>query len=189
MICHDFKGGIGTASRVAKTAGGTYTVGALVQSNYGARELFRVDGVPVGREISDEEVPLAKESVPARPDGSIIVVLATDAPLLPIQCKRLARRATTGLAWVGGIGSNGSGDIFLAFSTGNLIQADAPLSTVRTVSAESMTPLFLAAAEATQEAILNSMTAAETTTGFKGRTVHALPLDRLQDVMRKYRPR
>jgi D-aminopeptidase len=189
MICHDFKGGIGTASRVAKTAGGTYTVGALVQSNYGARELLRVDGVPVGREIGGEEVPLPKEAVPARPDGSIIVVLATDAPLLPIQCKRLARRATTGLAWVGGIGSNGSGDIFLAFSTGNLIQADAPLSTVRTVSAESMTPLFLAAAEATQEAILNSMTAAETTTGFKGRTVHALPLDRLQDVMRKYRPR
>jgi D-aminopeptidase len=189
MICHDFKGGIGTASRVAETAGGTYTVGALVQSNYGARELFRVDGVPVGREIGDKEVPLAKEPVPARPDGSIIVVLATDAPLLPIQCKRLARRATTGLAWVGGIGSNGSGDIFLAFATGNLIPADAPLSTVRTVSADSMTPLFLAAAEATQEAILNSMTAAETTTGFKGRTVHALPLERLQDVMRKYRPR
>ena len=189
MICHDFKGGIGTASRVAETAGGTYTVGALVQSNYGARELFRVDGVPVGQEIGGEEVPLAKEPTPVRPDGSIIVVLATDAPLLPIQCKRLARRATTGLAWVGGIGSNGSGDIFLAFATGNLIHADAPLSTVRTVSADSMTPLFLAAAEATQEAILNSMTAAETTTGFKGRTVHALPLDRLQDVMRKYRPR
>jgi D-aminopeptidase len=189
MICHDFKGGIGTASRVAQTAGGTYTVGALVQSNYGARELFRVDGVPVGREIGGEEVPLPKEAVPARPDGSIIVVLATDAPLLPIQCKRLARRATTGLACVGGIGSNGSGDIFLAFSTGNVTHADAPLSTVRSVSPDSMTPLFLAAAEATQEAILNSMTAAETTTGFKGRTVHALPLDRLQDVMRKYRPR
>jgi len=188
MICHDFKGGIGTASRVAKTASGSFTVGALVQSNYGARELLRVDGVPVGQEIGEDEVPLAKEPVPARPDGSIIVILATDAPLLPIQCKRLARRATTGLAWVGGIGSNGSGDIFLAFSTGNIVHADEPMSTVRTVSPDSMTPLFLAAAEATQEAILNSMTAAETTTGFKGRTVHALPLDRLQEVMRKYRP-
>lgn len=188
MICHDFKGGIGTASRMVEIAGETYTVGALVQSNYGSRELFRVDGVPVGQEIDADEVPLAKEPVPPRPDGSIIVVLATDAPLLPIQCKRLARRATTGLAWVGGIGGNGSGDIFLAFSTGNAVQGGEPVSTVRSVAAESMTTLFLAAAEATQEAILNSMTAAETTTGFKGRTVHALPLDRLQEAMRKYRP-
>lgn len=187
MICHDFKGGIGTASRLVEAGGTTYTVGALVQSNYGARELLRVDGVPVGREIGADEVPLAKEPAP-RPDGSIIVILATDAPLLPIQCKRLARRATTGLAWVGGIGANGSGDIFLAFATGNMVQADVPVSTVRTLAPELMTPLFLAAAEATQEAILNSLTAAETMTGFKGRTVHAIPLDRLQAVMKKYRP-
>lgn len=192
MICHDFKGGIGTASRVVETAGGRYTVGALVQSNYGARELLRVGGVPVGEEIGEDEVPLAKEVVPAppleRPDGSIIVVLATDAPLLPVQCKRLARRATTGLAWVGGIGANGSGDIFLAFSTANVIRPGEDVSTVRTVAPDAMSPLFLAAAEATEEAILNSMTAAETMTGYKGRTVHALPLDRLQEVMRKYRP-
>lgn len=192
MICHDFKGGIGTASRIVETAGGRYTVGALVQSNYGSRELFRVAGVPVGVEIGGDEVPLAKEPAasrdPERTDGSIIVVLATDAPLVPIQCKRLARRATTGLAWVGGTGNNGSGDIFLAFSTANLVRIDEPVSTVRTVAPDAMSPLFLAAAEATEEAILNSITAAETTTGFKGRTVHALPLDRLQEVMRKYRP-
>src|SRR3546814_1176758 len=119
MMCHDFEGGIGTASRMVEVAGEADTVGALVQSNYGSRELFRVDGVPVGQEIDGDEVPLAKEPVPPRPDGSIIVVLATDAPLLTIQCKRLARRATTGLAWGGGIGGNGSGDLFLAFSTGN----------------------------------------------------------------------
>jgi D-aminopeptidase len=188
MICHDFKGRIGTASRMVELAGETYTVGALVESNYGSRELFRVDGVPVGQEIDGDEVPLAKEPVPPRPDGSIIVVLATDAPLLPIQCKRLARRATTGLAWVGGIGGNGSGDIFLAFSTGNTVRGGDSVSTVRSIAAESMTALFLAAAEAAQEAILNSMTAAETTTGFKGRTVHALPLDHLPEVMKKYRP-
>jgi D-aminopeptidase len=188
MICHDFKGGIGTASRMVETTGGTYTVGALVQSNYGARALFRVDGVPVGQEIDGDEVPLAKDAVPERPDGSIIVVLATDAPLLPIQCKRLARRATTGLAWVGGIGSNSSGDIFLAFSTANVVRLDQPVGTVRSVAPDVMTPLFLGAAEATQEAILNSVTAAETMTGYKDRTVHALPLDRLQEVMRKYRP-
>ena len=186
MICHEFKGGIGTASRVADTAGARYTVGALVQANYGARELLRVDGVPVGREIGTDEVPSHR----GRPSdaGSIIVVLATDAPLLPIQCQRLARRATTGLAWVGGIGANGSGDIFLAFSTGNAVATDAAVAEVRMLGADAMTPLFLAAAEATEEAILNALTAAETTTGFKGRTAHALPLDRLQEVMRRHRP-
>src|SRR5665213_1386061 len=119
MICHEFKGGTGTASRVIETAETRYTVGALVQANYGARELLRVDGVPIGREIGVDIVP-SHHAMP-REAGSIIVVLATDAPLLPIQCQRLARRATVGLAWVGGIGGNGSGDIFIAFSTGNHI--------------------------------------------------------------------
>jgi D-aminopeptidase len=186
MICHGFKGGIGTASRVVATAGESYTVGALVQANYGHRALFRVDGVPVGREIGPEVVPLHQDL--AAPGGSIIVVLATDAPLLPIQCKRLARRATTGLAWVGGIGSNGSGDIFLAFATANRVPRGSKLVDVCMVAPDRMTPLFQAAAEATEEAILNAMTAAETMTGYKGRTVHALPLDRLQEVMREYRP-
>ena len=120
MICHEFKGGTGTASRVVVEHGESYVVGALVQANYGARDLLRVDGVPVGREIGPDLVPSHRQ-VP-REAGSIIVILATDAPLLPIQCQRLARRATTGLAWVGGLGANGSGDIFLAFSTANHVR-------------------------------------------------------------------
>ena len=185
MNCHEFKGGTGTASRVVTIDGTAYTVGALVQANYGERAHLRVDGVPVGREIPTSEIP----SYRANPGevGSIIVILATDAPLLPIQCQHLARRATTGLAWVGGIGGNGSGDIFLAFSTGNRIAAEAGLSDVRMIAPPHMTPLFEAAAEATEEAILNAMTAAETMTGQHGRTSHALPLDRLQEVMRKHR--
>jgi D-aminopeptidase len=191
MICHEFKGGTGTASRVVTEDGVRYTVGALVQANYGMRELLRVDGVPVGREIGPDIVP-AHRSAPQRAspaqDGSIIVILATDAPLLPIQCQRLARRATTGLAWVGGIGANGSGDIFLAFSTANHIGQSDKITTVRMLAADAMTSLFRAAAEATEEAILNAMTAAETMTGLHGRTIHALPLDLLQTTMRRYRP-
>jgi len=187
MMCHEFKGGIGTASRLATTKAGVFTVGALVQANYGARELLRVDGVPVGREIGPDVVPLP--TGPSGADGgSIIVVIATDAPLLPIQCRRLARRATTGLAWVGGIGANGSGDIFLAFSTGNHVPHDLPVTEARSLAPEQMTPLFQAAAEATEEAILNALTAAETMVGYRGFTAHALPLDRLQEVMKRYRP-
>jgi D-aminopeptidase len=184
MICHEFKGGIGTASRVVTAAGAACTVGALVQANYGSRDLLRVDGVPVGREIGRDVVPSHRE-VPAL-GGSIIVVLATDAPLLPIQCQRLARRATVGLAWVGGVGANSSGDIFLAFSTGNRVDLAAPLGRLAMVGPDELTPLFQAAAEATEEAILNALTAAETTVGRAGRTVHALPLDRLQAVMRRH---
>jgi len=184
MICHAFKGGIGTASRIMTTAGETYTVGALVQANYGDRALFRVDGVPIGREIGPDVVPHHRDL--AAPGGSIIVILATDAPLLPIQCKRLARRATTGLAWVGGIGSNGSGDIFLAFATGNRVPRGVKIADVRMIAPDQITPLFQAAAEATEEAILNAMVAAETMTGYKGHSVHALPHDRLCAAMRKY---
>ena len=181
MICHEFKGGTGTASRVVDG----WTVGALVQSNYGAREMFRVDGVPVGRMIGADVVP-SHRTVP-REAGSIIVVLATDAPLLPIQCQRLARRATTGLAWVGGIGSNGSGDIFIAFSTGNRVRQGDPVSDVKMLAPEAMTNLFLAAAEATEEAILNAMCAAETMVGREGRVIHALPHDLLVKAMKGYR--
>ena len=181
MICHEFKGGTGTASRVVDG----WTVGALVQSNYGSRELFRVDGVPVGRMIGADIVP-SHRTVP-REAGSIIVVLATDAPLLPIQCQRLARRATTGLAWVGGIGGNGSGDIFIAFSTGNTVRQGDAVSEVKMLAPEAMTALFQAAAEATEEAILNAMCAAETMTGREGRVIHALPHDRLVKAMGEYR--
>ncbi|MGE3150479.1 MAG: P1 family peptidase, partial [Pseudorhodoplanes sp.] len=192
MVCHEFKGGTGTASRVVTAGDGTpYTVGALVQANYGVRGRLRVDGVPVGHEIGPDVVPVLHLPRAARGkeagDGSIIVVLATDAPLLPIQCQRLARRATTGLAWVGGIGDNGSGDIFIAFSTGNHVGENDAISSVKMLSPDTMTPLFHAAAEATEEAILNALCMAETMTGREGRVVHALPLDRLQDVMTRYR--
>jgi D-aminopeptidase len=192
MICHEFKGGTGTASRVVVENGERYTVGALVQANYGARDLLRVDGVPVGREIGPDVVPAHRSGKSAAPpqttEGSIIVVLATDAPLIPIQCQRLARRATTGLAWVGGIGANGSGDIFIAFSTGNHVGQNDKISTVKMIAPDAMTSLFRAAAEATEEAILNAMCMAETMSGRDGRTIHALPLDLLQEVMRRYRP-
>ena len=138
MICHEFKGGTGTASRVVQTAGESFTVGALVQANYGARELLRVDGVPVGREIGPDIVPSHRDA--PRDAGSIIVVLATDAPLLPIQCQRLARRATTGLAWVGGIGANSSGDIFLAFATGNHVRQGEAISALRMLSPDEHDP-------------------------------------------------
>jgi len=185
MITHEFKGGIGTASRAVDTAGSRYTVGALVQSNYGRRHLLRVNGVPVGREITTEIVPSERL---VEPKSSIIVILATDAPLIPIQCQRLARRATTGLAWVGGIGANSSGDIFLAFSTANTVRPDHKVSELRAVGPDEMTLLFEAAAEATEEAILNALIAAETMVGFKDRIVYALPHDKLLEVMRRYRP-
>jgi len=151
-----------------------------------------VDGVPVGREIGRDVVPAhrsGKSAVPPQTtEGSIIVVLATDAPLIPLQCQRLARRATTGLSWVGGIGANGSGDIFIAFSTGNHIGQNDKISNVNMLAPDAMTSLFQASAEATEEAILNAMCMAETMSGRDCRTIHALPLDLLQEVMRRYRP-
>jgi D-aminopeptidase len=192
MICHEFKGGIGTASRVLSEAAGGWTVGALVQANYGARHLLRIDGVPVGELIPCSEVPGFREErarlaqrEPA--DGSIIIVVATDAPLLPHQCDRLAQRATIGLARVGGIGANSSGDIFLAFATGNrglsgAEEKTAQIAFCRMVANDSMTPLFEACAEATEEAILNALCMATTTIGIDGRTMHALPLDRVREI-------
>jgi D-aminopeptidase len=188
MICHDFKGGIGTSSRVVECKSGRYIVGALVQANHGERAHFRVDGVPVGREIGPDRVPDPWLEPPK--GGSIIVVIATDAPLLADQCKRLARRATVGLARVGGIGHNGSGDIFLAFATGNHVRAGAtaPID-LKMLPHDQLNPMFEATAEVVEEAILNAVCAAETMTGFQGHTVHALPLDELQRVMAMYRKR
>ncbi len=187
MICHDFKGGIGTSSRLVDAKSGRYTVGVLVQTNYGDRALLRVNGVPVGREIGPAHVPTPWEQSPQ--GSSILVVIATDAPLLPVQCRRLAQRATVGLARVGGVGHNGSGDLFLAFATGNHIPANAddPID-LKMIPHHQLDPFFEAVAEAVEEAILNSLTAAETMTGFKDHTAHALPLDELQRVMAKYRP-
>lgn len=182
MICHWFKGGIGTASRLVETRSGKFVVGVLVQANYGARRHLRVNGVPVGRLLGTDVVPFERQV--KKPDGSIIVVVATNAPLLPGQCQRLAQRATVGLARVGGTGYNGSGDIFLAFATGNHVPqgADAPIA-VHMLPNNQMDPLFDATAETVEEAILNALCAAETMTGQQGRTVHALPLDLLQKMM------
>lgn len=186
MICHDFKGGIGTSSRRVEVAGNTYTIGVLVQANHGSREDLRVDGVPVGR-LLDPESPSAFRKVRTA-SSSIIVVIATDAPLLPRQCRRLAQRAAVGFSRVGGIGHNGSGDLFLAFATGNHLPGNAqePYA-IHYLPNHLMNPMFEVLAEAVEEAILNVLIAAETMTGYLGRTVHALPLVELQHIMDRYR--
>jgi D-aminopeptidase len=185
MICHGFKGGIGTASRLVEVQGVGYTVGVLVQANYGARRDLRVNGAPVGREI-DDAMRAAPPNPPGAAAGSIIVVIATDAPLLPIQCQRLARRATVGLARTGGVGFNGSGDLFLAFATGNhLPRSVAPLPLMMLPHGQ-MDPFFVAVAEGVEESILNALCAAEPMTGFQGRSVPALPQDELRRVMTHY---
>jgi D-aminopeptidase len=187
MICHDFKGGIGTSSRMVEVNSGRFTVGALVQTNYGDRELLRVDGVPVGREIGPSVVPRPWDAAPF--SSSIIVILACDAPLLPGQCKQLARRATIGLARAGGTGHAFSGDLFLAFATGNHLAPRTELPyEVKAVPLNQMDPFFDATAEVVEESILNALTAAESMTGYGGHTAFALPLDELKRVMAKYRP-
>jgi D-aminopeptidase len=186
MICHDFKGGIGTASRLVACPSGCYTLGVLVQANHGDRALLRINGVPVGQEIDETHTPLPWPESPL--GGSIIVVIATDAPLLPIQCKRLAQRATVGLARVGSVGHNSSGDLFLAFTTGNHFprKVNVPVE-MQMLPHHHLNSFFEAVAEAVEEAILNALTAAETMTGVKGRTAYALPLVELQQVMARYR--
>jgi D-aminopeptidase len=181
MICHEFKGGIGTSSRVAESRAGTHTVGVLVQANYGSRRDLTVAGVPVGRLIGTDEIPSAWDEPPS--GGSIIVLAVTDAPLLPIQCQRLARRITVGLGRVGGYGHDSSGDIFLAVSTGNHLPKEGQPWSVDVFPHKEMDKLFHAVADATEESILNALCAAETMTGQKGRIAHALPLDRLQGLM------
>ena len=192
MICHEFKGGIGTSSRVVNTSDGEWVIGALVQSNHGGRDLLRVNGVPVGREIGLDQVPMAwKEPADqANAGSSIIIILATDAPLIPSQCDRLAQRATVGLARCGGVGYNGSGDLFFCFSTGNhLSEYDQSIRDIKMLAHRQMNTMFEAAAEAVEEAILNSMIAARTMTGYKGHVVNALPHDALQRIMQAYQKR
>lgn len=182
MICHEFKGGIGTSSRRVETkAGQTYTLGVLVQANYGRRADLRVDGFPLGRHIGKDEVPSAWAEPPN--GGSIIVIAATDAPLIPVQCQRLAKRITVGLGRVGGYGHDSSGDIFLVFSTGNHLPVDATGWQVNLLPMDQMDHLFHAVADATEEAILNALCAAETTRGQKGRVAHALPLERVEELL------
>jgi D-aminopeptidase len=174
MVCHEFKGGIGTSSR---TVGG-YVVGVLVQANYGRRDRFRVDGVPVGELVGDR-IP-----TPQRGEaGSIIGIVATDAPLLPHQCDRLAQRVGLGVARVGGTAAHSSGDLFFAFATGNRgLTTDGEIA-IRMLSDAEITPFYDAVIDATEEAILNALLAAETMTGRDGRTVHALDPDLLAEVL------
>jgi D-aminopeptidase len=191
MICHEFKGGIGTASRRLAEERGGWTVGSLVQANYGSRSMLRVDGLPVGRVLGTEIIPSPFED--EADTGSIIVVLATDAPLLPTQCDRLAVRASLGLGRMGGGLSNGSGDIFFAFATGNRgiprAGLSAPPATVplQMVTNEYMTPLFHAAAEATEEAILNALLAAGDMKGRDGITARGLTPDLLLGALEEIR--
>jgi L-aminopeptidase/D-esterase-like protein len=183
MVCYGFKGGTGTSSRKY----GPYTVGVLVQCNCGRRAQLRIAGVPVGQEIADG-VPYAKNGAFRDADvGSIIIVVATDAPLIPQQLKRLARRAALGLARTGSISGNGSGDIFIAFSTANPQAGDAKgVVNLTMLPNDQMNATFEATVEATEEAIINAMLGAKTTIGYQDHKVIALPHDRLQQVLRKY---
>jgi len=192
MICHEFKGGIGTASRVLEASDGAFTLGVLVQANYGLRDLLRIAGVPVGKHLREHRVYTdpALASLGPQPGGetgSIIIVVATDAPLLPHQLKRLARRAALGLARNGSIAGNGSGDLFIAFSTANPQAGQAgPAQEVRMLTNDRMDGLFAATVEATEEAIVNAMIAARDLQGDRGHSVLALPHDELREVLRQY---
>jgi D-aminopeptidase len=208
MVCHGFKGGIGTASRKLPVEQGGYTVGVLVQCNYGIRRDLRIAGVPVGEEIPDlagciaNNDPLPPDSPRqhcgeatgrgARDDaadqGSIIVVVATDAPLLPHQLKRIATRVSVGVGRQGGFGGNSSGDIFIAFSTANARAwfNDQPVTNVKMLPNDRISPLFQATAQATEAAITNALLAAETTTGANDLRIYAMPVDRMLAAMKKY---
>ena len=192
MVCHEFKGGTGTASRIVNG----WRVGALVQANYGDREHLTIDGVPVGRELPRTVIPSAwdeEEAIARRGAGSIIVILATDAPILPHQLTRLAQRAGLGIARMGGSGAHSSGDIFLAFSTANgealhSYKEEGPNDafSVTMLPDEAMSDLFWGAIESTEEAICNALIAAQTMVGRDGVTAHALPHDALVEIMTRY---
>jgi D-aminopeptidase len=187
MVCYGFKGGIGTASRKLDQNAGGYTVGVLVQANFGRRNQLRIAGVPVGAEITEGTLSSNTTGPLVDDVGSIIIVVATDAPLLSHQLKRLARRAALGVARTGSSSGNGSGDIFVAFSTANP-EAAKPTGTIQLMMLpnDRMNPLFEATVQATEEAIVNALISAETMTGVDGHKVIALPHDRLKQVMRKY---
>jgi L-aminopeptidase/D-esterase-like protein len=180
MICNEFKGGVGTSSRVLSAKEGGYTVGVLVQCNYGERDQLRIASIPVGREIPGPKIWDADT-------GSIIVVVATDAPLIPTQLKRLARRVSLGIGRNGSYSGDGSGDLFIAFSTANPEAiSQKGLRHITMLPNGDLDPLFLATVQATEEAVVNAMVAAETMTGVNNRTVPALPHDKLREVLRKY---
>ena len=206
MVCLGFKGGIGTASRKLDVAQGGYTVGVLVQCNFGSRRDLRIAGVPVGEEITDllpcvaskdasirprtrrcDDAPRAPDTDENAEQGSIIVVVATDAPVLPHQLKRIVTRVALGIGRSGGFGGNGSGDIFIAFSTANPgVYSDSGQARVSMIPNARMGPLFYATVQATEEAIANVLLQAETTTGADDFRVYAMPVDRLKAIMAKY---
>lgn len=181
MMSFDFKGGIGTSSRVLAEEEGGYTVGVLVNTNMDTRKNLRVDGVPVGREIDGDQPTRGQ-------DGSIVIVIATDAPLDHLKLKRLASKASLGLARTGAMSRHGSGDLFIAFSTANRVPhyPKERTYTMRVVADAHLDPIFQAVQEATEEAILNALTMATTTVGRDGNTAHAIPLDQLAAIMKKY---
>ena len=186
MICNEFKGGIGTSSRKLDVKAGGYTVGVLVQCNYGVRPNLRIAGVPIGKEIP-EDAAYSSASFGEVDRGSIIVVVATDAPLVSHQLKRLARRVSLGIARNGSISGNGSGDIFIAFSTANPGAAAADnVVDLKMLSNDKIEPVFAATVQATEEAIINAMVAAEAMTGIENHRVIALPHDKLRAVLKKY---
>jgi len=186
MICSGFKGGIGTSSRKLLDKDGGYTIGVLVQCNFGSRQNLRIAGIPVGREIPSED-PYAYQPSQIAERGSIIIVVATDAPLVSTQLKRLAHRATLGLGRLGSISGDGSGDIFIAFSTANPHAAySKSVVNIKMLPNEALDPIFAAVVQATEEAIVNAMIGAETMTGIDGHRVIALPHDQLRAVLKKY---
>ncbi|MCC6300724.1 MAG: P1 family peptidase [Anaerolineales bacterium] len=189
MICYEFKGGSGTSSRKLPEKFGGWNVGAFVQSNFGRRSFLTIAGVPVGKHVSEGAPFSHGESPFKQDDGSLIVIVATDAPLLPHQLKRLAKRATLGMARTGSLGGNGSGDIFLAFSTANADAArgdENGFAPLRSITNEHLDPLFFASAYATEEAIINSLVAAEDMTGHNGLSIKALPHEEAREAMRRY---
>lgn len=185
MISHRFKAGIGTSSRVLPLEEGGYTVGVLVQANYGRRPNLHIAGVPVGRELTDL---MPTRGAPRDGEGSIVIVVATDAPLLPHQLRRVAQRASLGVGIVGGRGENSSGDLFLAFSTASPdeVSKSEGLAQLTMLPNDRINPLFNATVDATEEAIVNALIAAETMTGINGNTVYALPHDRLVEILRRH---
>jgi len=187
MICYEFKGGTGTASRKLPESYGAYTVGVLAQANFGRRFQLTIAGVPVGQHLTEGALFTSGEN-PLHEQGSLILVIATDAPLLPHQLKRLARRGALGMARTGGMSGNGSGDIFLAFSTANpgAAQPAARHASLQALPNDQIDPLFWATIYATEEAILNALVGAETMTGRGGLTVPAIPHEPLRDVLRSY---
>lgn len=188
MICYEFKGGTGTSSRKLPDKLGGWTVAALAQTNFGRRYQLTIAGVPVGHHLTENPIWTNSENPFKQDDGSLIVILATDAPLLPHQLKRLAKRATLGMARTGALGGNGSGDIFLAFSTASSggTGSGSTKGSVEFIFNDYLDPLLFASAYATEEAIINSLVASETMTGCNGFCAHAIPHEELKDVLRLY---